>query len=77
LLQRASLSEHDFDNRQRRISAIAQGKLLEYAAEALDDSVLGLHLAKQANPREAGVLFYVAFEASAYPVNLGPSPVSM
>src|SRR5262249_20967671 len=43
--------------------AIAQGKLFEYAAEALDDSALGLHLAKQANPREAGVLFYVASAA--------------
>ena len=63
LLQRANLSEHDFDNRQHRISAIGQGQLLEDAAEALDDSALGLHLAKQANPREAGLLFYVASAA--------------
>jgi AraC-like DNA-binding protein len=63
LLQRANLSEHDFDNRQHRISAIGQGQLLEYAAEALDDSALGLHLAKQTNPREAGLLFYVASAA--------------
>ena len=54
LLQRAGLSAHDFEVRQQRISAASQGKFLEYAAEALDDSAFGLHLAKQANPREAG-----------------------
>jgi AraC-like DNA-binding protein len=63
LLRRAGLSEHDFDNRQHRISAAAQGKLLEYAAEAMDDSAFGLHLAQLSNPREAGLLFYVASAA--------------
>jgi hypothetical protein len=38
LLRRVGLSECDLDNRQRRISAIAQVRLLEYAAEALSDS---------------------------------------
>jgi AraC-like DNA-binding protein len=46
---------------------VAQSKLLEYAAEALDDSAFGLHLAEQTNPREAGLLFYVASSAK----NLG------
>ena len=63
LLTRAGISEADIDNRQARISALAQGKLLEYAAEALGDSELGLHLAEHANPREAGLLFYVASAA--------------
>ena len=63
LLQRIGLSEHDLDDRQRRISAIAQGKLLEYAAEVLGDALLGLHLAQRANPREVGLLFYVASAA--------------
>jgi AraC-like DNA-binding protein len=63
LLRRAGLSEHDFDDRQHRISAAAQGKLLEYAADALGDAALGLHLAQQSNPREAGLLFYVASAA--------------
>jgi AraC-like DNA-binding protein len=60
LLKRAGMSEAEIDNRQARISALAQGKLLEYAAEALGDSEFGLHLAEQANPREARLLFYVA-----------------
>lgn len=63
LLTRAGLSESDIDNRERRISALAQGKLLEYAAEALGDSEFGLHLAEQANPRELGLAFYVASAA--------------
>jgi AraC-like DNA-binding protein len=63
LLSRAGMSEGDIDNRQARISALAQGKLLEYAAEVLGDSEFGLHLAEQANPREAGLLFYVASAA--------------
>jgi Arabinose-binding domain of AraC transcription regulator, N-term len=45
LLTRAGISEDDVDNRHGRISALAQGKLLEYAAEALGDNEFGLHLA--------------------------------
>jgi AraC-like DNA-binding protein len=61
LLERAGLSVHDFDDRpQRRISAAAQGRFLELAAEAVDDSAFGLHLAKETDPSDAGVLFYVA-----------------
>jgi hypothetical protein len=55
LLRRVGLSEGNLDNRQRRISANAQAKLLECAAEALDDCAFGLHLAQQANLREAGI----------------------
>ena len=62
-LTRAGISEGDIDNPQGRISALAQGKLLEYAAEALGDHEFGLHLAEQAHPREAGLLFYVASAA--------------
>jgi len=65
LLRRAGLSEYDFargDNSplHHRVSAVAQAKFLDYAAEAMDDSAFGLHLAEQADPRDAGILFYVA-----------------
>jgi AraC-like DNA-binding protein len=63
LLRRVGLSGRDFDNRKRRLFALAQAALLEYTAEAMDDSALGLHLAQQANPREAGLLFYVTSAA--------------
>jgi AraC-like DNA-binding protein len=63
LLSRAGVSESDIDHRQHRIAAVAQGKLLEYAAETLQDSQFALHLAEKANPREAGLLFYVSSAA--------------
>lgn len=63
LLTRAGISEDDIANSQGRISALAQGKLLEHAAEAIGDNEFGLHLAEQVNPREAGLLFYVASAA--------------
>ncbi len=63
LLHRAGLSERGFDDPQHRVTAAAQGEFLEYAAEAMNDTVFGLHLAEQANPREAGLLFYVVSAA--------------
>ena len=74
LLHRAGLPERDFaraaGNRNpaiHRVSAVAQGKFLDYAAAAIDDSAFGLHLAEQTDPRDAGILFYVASGAQ----NLG------
>jgi hypothetical protein len=63
LLNRAGVSESDIDDPQHRIGAMAEDKLLEYAAETLKDSEFGLHLAQKANPREVGLLFYVASAA--------------
>jgi AraC-like DNA-binding protein len=63
LLERLGLSEQDLNKDQNRISAEAQAKLLEFAAEALHDPALGLHLALKVNPREMGLLFYVASAA--------------
>ena len=66
LLHRAGLSELDLaaegDN-SRRIPAIAQAKFLDLAAEAMDDSAFGLHLAGQIDPRDAGIFFYVGSAA--------------
>jgi Arabinose-binding domain of AraC transcription regulator, N-term len=64
LLRRAGLSERDFDSRQPPVAAAAQFKFFEFAAEAMDDGAFGLHLAKNTNPREAGLLFYVMSAAN-------------
>jgi hypothetical protein len=66
LLHRAGLTEYAFDNPRHRVSAVAQVKFLEYAAEAMDDSAFGLHLADQTNPREVGLLFYVVSAAKNF-----------
>jgi hypothetical protein len=70
LLLRAGLSEHGLARAAdesaavaHRVSAIGQCKFLEYAAEALDDSAFGLHLAKQIDPRDVGLYFYASSAA--------------
>jgi AraC-like DNA-binding protein len=59
-LERHGLSEPDVNTDQIRVSAAAQARFLESAAEALNDPALGLHLAEGVSPREMGLLFYVA-----------------
>lgn len=63
LLRRAGLTDRELADRRCRISAAAQGRFLELASEELQDDALGLHLAAHANPREAGLLFYIASAA--------------
>jgi AraC-like DNA-binding protein len=70
LLRRAGLLEHDLALVEKggnptghRISAIAQVKFLDYAAEAMNDSAFGLHVGEQIDPRDAGIYFYVASAA--------------
>src|SRR5271166_1166354 len=63
LLERAGLSQPDFSIPQRRVSAAAQGEFLEVAAEAAGDTAFALHLAERCDPREIGLLFYVASAA--------------
>ncbi len=58
LLQRVGLSDYNPDDRQQRISALSQARLVEYAAEAVADTAFGLHLAQETDPREAGLLLY-------------------
>jgi hypothetical protein len=70
LLVRAGLSKHGFaraayegSGLTQRVSAIGQCKFLEYAAEAMDDSAFGLHLAGQIDPHDAGIYFYAGSAA--------------
>jgi hypothetical protein len=70
LLLRAGLSEHGLaraahegNDLPLRVSAIGQCKFLEYAADAMDDSAFGLHLAKQIDPRDVGLYFYASSAA--------------
>jgi AraC-like DNA-binding protein len=63
ILQRAGLSEQELNDQDNRISSAGQARLLEYAAEALHDPALGFHLATEADPRELGLVFYIASAA--------------
>jgi AraC-like DNA-binding protein len=63
LLERFGLSEQAVNTDQIRVSAAAQARFVDSVAEALHDPALGFHLATEVNPREAGLLFYVASAA--------------
>src|SRR5580698_213271 len=70
LLLRAGLSEHglalaadESAGFAQRVSAVGQCRFLDYAAEAMDDSAFGLHLAKQIDPRDVGLYFYASSAA--------------
>ncbi|MFY9970649.1 MAG: AraC family transcriptional regulator [Roseiarcus sp.] len=69
LLRRAGLSERALagDSDVHPMSDLAQARVLDFAAEAMEDSAFGLHLALQTDPRDAGIFFYVASGAK----NLG------
>ena len=59
LLARAGLTVEQIDNRDARLSAQSQIKLLEFAADALQDDFIGFHLAQDYDLREIGLLYYV------------------
>jgi Arabinose-binding domain of AraC transcription regulator, N-term len=70
LLLRAGLSEQGLaraadegNGLPLRVSAIAQCKFFEYAAEAMNDSAFGLRLAGLIDPRDVGMYFYAGSAA--------------
>ena len=70
VLRAAGISERDLAASgplHHRISAAGQSRLLDCAAEAIEDAAFGLHLAEQADPRDAGIIFYAMSAAE----NLG------
>ena len=70
VLRAAGISERDLAERDplhHRVSAAGQSRLLDCAAEAIEDTAFGLHLAEQTDPRDAGTIFYVMSAAE----NLG------
>lgn len=59
LLASAGLTLAQIDNREARVSVQSQIRLLELAADALGDDLLGFHLARDCELREMGLLYYV------------------
>jgi AraC-like DNA-binding protein len=59
ILSEAGLKVEQIDNPKIRLEARAQVKLLEIAANELQDDLLGYHLAREFEPREVGLLHYV------------------
>ncbi len=66
VLREAGISERDLaasSPLHHRISAMGLSRLLDCAAEAIEDTAFGLHLAEQADPRNAEIFFYVVSAA--------------
>jgi AraC-like DNA-binding protein len=59
LLSRAGLTTEQIDDPNARMPVQSQIKLLELAAEALHDDLLGFHLAQDYDLREIGLFYYV------------------
>jgi AraC-like DNA-binding protein len=60
LLAKAGLAEGQVLDRMTRIKVRHQIDFLNVVAQALDDPFLGFHLAQGCDPRELGILYYVA-----------------
>jgi AraC-like DNA-binding protein len=58
LLAQAGLTAAQIEDSQARIPTRSQIRLLELAAQALQDDLLGLHLATEFDLREIGLLYY-------------------
>jgi hypothetical protein len=58
-LSKAGLTVEQIDGRTIRVEARSQIRLLELAADALQDNLLGFHLAREYDLREIGLLYYV------------------
>jgi len=59
LLSRAGLTIQQIDDDSARISVRSQIRLIELAAEAMQDELLGFHLASDFDLRKIGLLYYV------------------
>lgn len=59
LLSKAGLNVAQIDDRDARVEAGSQVKILNSAADALKDDLLGFHLARDYDLREIGLLYYV------------------
>ena len=59
LLAKAGVLRSKRSDEPENVAADSQLRFLDYAADALDNSILGFQLAQQADLREAGVVYYV------------------
>lgn len=66
ILREAGLTPAEMNNRQTRIPVEKQVALLGLAAAALPDELLGFHLSKEVDLREAGLLYYVLASSSTF-----------
>jgi AraC-like DNA-binding protein len=67
LLRKAGLTQQQMDDPATRLNVRDQIKFLELAAEALQDDLLGFHLAQTFDLRAIGLLYYVLASSDLLP----------
>jgi AraC-like DNA-binding protein len=65
LLKKVGLAQHQIENPRVRLAVRSQINFLNLVARALDDDLLGFHLAQPFDLREIGLLFYVMASSEA------------
>jgi hypothetical protein len=65
-LPRAGLTADELNDTQIRIRAASQVALLNQVAKAIDDELLGFHLAKNADLREVGLIYFVLASSATF-----------
>jgi AraC-like DNA-binding protein len=63
MLQRSGLTARAINEKSVPLGVRNQIKFVELVADAVDDKLLGFHLAQTYDPREIGLLYYVAASA--------------
>jgi AraC-like DNA-binding protein len=71
LLQEVGLTLQQISDPQCRIDVAAQVKLLQIAAEALNDDLFGFHLSRYLELRETGLIYYVLSSSGSFGEALG------
>jgi AraC-like DNA-binding protein len=66
LLQEAGLKLQQINDPQCRVEAAAQIKLLQIAAEAMNDDLLGFHLSRLLDLRETGLIYYILSSSGSF-----------
>jgi AraC-like DNA-binding protein len=66
LLKKARVTAQQIEDRHTPLPAQAQIRVLELAAEALGDDLLGFRLAADLEPREVGLLYYVLASSETF-----------
>ena len=67
ILDRAGISQADVADPRARIATAAQVRLLETAAEVLDDDLFGFRLARDYDLRRIGLFYYIVASARTLP----------
>ena len=65
LLASAGLTSAQIEDRKTRVTVQSQIRFLELASRALDDELLGFHLARDCELRELGLVYYVLASSEA------------